>query len=47
MNSARINEDLGWIPGLSQWIEDLKLPWAVVCVASHVAVVVTVVQAGS
>ena len=30
MNPTRIHEDLGPIPGLTQWIKDLALPWVVV-----------------
>ena len=30
MNPASIHEDMGLIPGLTQWVKDLVLPWAVV-----------------
>ena len=26
MNPTRIYEDVGWIPGLDQWVKDLALP---------------------
>ena len=29
-NPTRIHEDVGWIPGLTQWVKDLELLWAVV-----------------
>ena len=28
MNQSRIHEDVGLIPGLTQWVKDLVLPWA-------------------
>ena len=30
MNQTGIYEDMGLIPGLTQWVKDLALPWAVV-----------------
>ena len=30
MNPISIHEDMGLIPGLAQWVKDLKFPWAVV-----------------
>ena len=32
-NLTRNHEVVGWIPGLTQWVKDLALPWAVVYVA--------------
>ena len=29
-NLTRIHKDVGWIPGLTQWVKDLALPGAVV-----------------
>ena len=29
-NPTRIHEDSDLIPGLTQWVKDLVLPWAVV-----------------
>ena len=29
-NSTSIHKDVGSIPGLTQWVKDLVLPWAVV-----------------
>ena len=33
MNPANVHEDTGLIPDLDQWVGDLALPLAVVCVA--------------
>ena len=30
MNPTSIHEGMGSIPGLTQWVQDLVLPWAVV-----------------